>query len=236
YTFPKNSKQIVILDLEHRDKVLSSEINVVSKTEISGHRHSDAWAKDQRLFFDIEFSRPYKNVTFLNDKTEGENVKAAFEFDASEGSELEIKVAISAVDEAGAKKNLEAEIGNKSFQHIKNEAETVWGKQLRKIEIETQNDPDSYRDQKTIFYTALYHTMIAPNLYQGVDGRYRGMDLKIHQSNDFENYTVFSLWDTYRAAHPLYTIIEKERTTHFINSLLAKYNEGGILPIWPLAA
>src|SRR5690606_1983876 len=90
-------------------------------------------------------------------------------------------------------------------------------------------------NQKTIFYTALYHTMLAPNLYQDVDGRYRGMDLEIHQSNDFENYTVFSLWDTYRAAHPLYTIIEKERTTHFINSLLAKYDDGGILPIWPLA-
>ncbi len=230
YTFPENSKQIVILDLEHRDKVLSSQINIISKTEISGHRHSEAWAKDQRLFFNIHFSRPYKNVTFLNDKIEGENVKAAFEFEASEGNELEIKVAISAVDEAGAKKNLETEIGNKSFQEIKNEAEAAWEKQLRKIEIKTENE-----NEKTIFYTSLYHTMLAPNLYQDVDGRYRGMDLKIHQSNDFENYTVFSLWDTYRAAHPLYTIIEKERTNDFINSLLAKYDDGGILPIWPLA-
>lgn len=102
---------------------------------------------------------------------------------------------------------------------------------MKKIVVETANN-----DQKTIFYTALYHTMLAPNLYQDVDGRYRGMDLQIHQSNDFENYTVFSLWDTYRAAHPLYTIIEKERTNDFINSLLAKYVEGGILPIWPLAA
>jgi predicted alpha-1,2-mannosidase len=231
YTFPKNSKQIVILDLEHRDKVLSSEIKVLSKTEISGHRHSDAWAKDQRLFFNIQFSRPYKNVTFLSDKTEGEKVKAAFEFDASEGNELEIKVAISAVDEAGAKKNLETEIGNKSFQQVKTEAETAWENQLKKMIVETSN-----LNHKSIFYTSLYHTMLAPNLYQDVDGRYRGMDLEIHQSNDFENYTVFSLWDTYRAAHPLYTIIEKERTNHFINSLLAKHDEGGILPIWPLAA
>lgn len=237
YTFPKNSKQIVILDLEHRDKVLSSGINVISKTEISGHRHSEEWAKDQRLFFNIKFSRAYKNVTFLNDKTEGEKVKAAFEFDASEGNELEIKIAISAVDEAGAKKNREAEIGNKSFQQIKNEAETAWENQLKKIEIDASTSLNNQKNinQKIIFYTALYHTMLAPNLYQDVDGRYRGMDLEIHQSNDFENYTVFSLWDTYRAAHPLYTIIEKERTTHFINSLLAKYDEGGILPIWPLA-
>ncbi|MEM0517772.1 GH92 family glycosyl hydrolase [Aequorivita flava] len=231
YSFPKNSKQIVILDLDHRDKVLSSEVKVLSNTEISGHRHSDAWAKDQRLFYNIQFSRPYKNVTYLNAKTKGEKVIAAFEFDPSKGNELEIKIAISAVDEAGAKKNLEAEIGNKTFQQIKSEAEAAWENQLEKIEIDTEN-----KDQKTIFYTALYHTMLAPNLYQDMDGRYRGMDLKIHQSNDFTNYTVFSLWDTYRATHPLYTIIEQERTNHFINSLLAKHDEGGILPIWPLAA
>src|SRR5690606_1956367 len=126
YTFPNDSKQIVILDLEHRDKVLSSEINIISKTEISGHRHSDSWAKDQRLFYNIQFFRPYKKATFLNDNTKGEKVKVAFEFDPSEGNKLELKVAISAVDEAGAKKNLEVEIGNKSFQQIKTEAETAW--------------------------------------------------------------------------------------------------------------
>lgn len=233
YTFPKGSKQILILDIEHRDMVLSSEIKALSKTEISGHRHSEAWAKDQRLFFNIEFSRPYKNVEYYSRFVGNWDnpTKVAFEFEASKGNELFVKVGISAVDEAGAKKNLEAEIGNKTFQQIKEEAEAAWEKQLGKIEIETQNE-----NQRTIFYTALYHTMIAPNLYQDVDGRYRGMDLEIHQSNDFENYTVFSLWDTYRAAHPLYTIIEKERTNHFINSLLAKHDEGGILPIWPLAA
>ena len=233
YTFPKGSKQILILDIEHRDMVLSSEIKALSKTEISGHRHSEAWAKDQRLFFNIEFSRPYKNVEYYSRFVGNWDnpTKVAFEFEASKGNELFVKVGISAVDEAGAKKNLEAEIGNKTFQQIKEEAEAAWEKQLGKIEIETQNE-----NQRTIFYTSLYHTMLAPNLYQDVDGRYRGMDLEIHQSNDFENYTVFSLWDTYRAAHPLYTIIEKERTNHFINSLLAKHDEGGILPIWPLAA
>ncbi|MCG2417720.1 GH92 family glycosyl hydrolase [Aequorivita sp. F47161] len=249
YTFPKDSKQIVILDLEHRDKVLSSEIKTLSKTEISGHRHSNAWAKDQRLFYNIEFSRPYKIVAYYSPtEAPGYNpTKAAFEFDASEGNDLEIKVAISAVDEAGAKKNLEAEIGDKSFQQVKEEAETAWEKQLRNIDVSTtlNNQSSANRglsgaevrnNQKIIFYTALYHTMLAPNLYHDVDGRYRGMDLEIHQANDFKNYTVFSLWDTYRAAHPLYTIIEKERTNDFINSLLAKYDEGGILPIWPLAA
>ncbi|WP_310992970.1 GH92 family glycosyl hydrolase [Aequorivita marina] len=243
YTFPKDSKQIVILDLEHRDKVLSSEVKTISKTEISGHRHSEAWALDQRLFYNIQFSRPYKKVTYLNDRTDGEKVIAAFEFDASESNELDIKIAISAVDETGAKNNLEAEIGEKSFQQIKQEAQAAWENQLNKINVSTEltlneagglNNQESI-DRKTIFYTALYHTMIAPNLYQDVDGRYRGMDLKIHQATDFTNYTVFSLWDTYRATHPLYTIIEQERTTDFINSLLAKHDEGGILPIWPLA-
>ena len=128
-------------------------------------------------------------------------------------------------------KNLEAEIGNKSFEQIKNEAEAIWEKQLEKVVVESSNT-----DFKSIFYTALYHTMIAPNLYQDVDGRYRGMDLEIHQTTDFDYYTVFSLWDTYRAAHPLYTIIEQERTNDFINTFLAKYDEGGILPIWDLSA
>ncbi|QAA82552.1 glycoside hydrolase family 92 protein [Aequorivita sp. H23M31] len=230
YTFPKNSKQIIILDLEHRDQVLSAEIKTASNIEISGHRHSKAWAENQMLFYNLQFSRPYKKVEFYTN-SEGKKHKAAFEFDPSQGNRVEVKVGISAVDEAGAKMNLETEIGNKSFEQIKANAEEIWEKQLQKISIETED-----KNQKTVFYTALYHTMIAPNLYQDVDGRYRGMDLKVHQTDNFENYTVFSLWDTYRAAHPLYTIIEKDRTNEFIKSLLAKHDEGGILPIWPLAA
>src|SRR5690606_15310893 len=138
---------------------------------------------------------------------------------------------ISAVDEAGAKQNLETEIGSKTFEQIKTEAQNAWESQLEKIVIESDN-----ADYKTNFYTALYHTMLAPSLYQDVDGRYRGMDLEIHQTKDFEYYTVFSLWDTYRGAHPLYTIIEQERTNDFINTFLAKYDEGGIMPIWDLSA
>ena len=247
YTFPENSKQIIILDLEHRDEVLSAEINARSKTEISGHRHSKAWAENQMLFYNIQFSKPFKNSEQFPSLEEQGGVqkatKIAFEFDASEGNVVELKVGISAVDEAGAKMNLESEIGNRSFEQIKTAAEEAWERQLQKINVSTtlnnhasttlSNQGDI--DKKTIFYTALYHTMIAPNLYQDVDGRYRGMDLKIHQTDDFENYTVFSLWDTYRATHPLYTIIEQDRTNEFIKSLLAKYDEGGILPIWPLA-
>ncbi len=231
YTFPKNQKQVVILDLEHRDKVLSSQVNLVSDTEISGHRHSKAWAEDQRLFYYITFSKPYKKVHFLNNKKQGEKVIAAFEFDNTETNILEVKVAISAVDEEGAKKNLDEEIRDKTFEEVKTQAQEIWEKQLEKIVIESDNN-----DYKTNFYTALYHTMLAPNLYQDVDGRYRGMDLKVHKTEEFKYYTVFSLWDTYRATHPLYTIIEQERTNDFINTFLAKYDEGGIMPIWDLAA
>jgi len=231
YIFPEKSKQIIILDLEHRDMVLDSKLNLISPTEVSGYRFSKAWAEDQRLFFNIRFSKPYKNVTLLNDASEGKKVKAAFEFDEKKGSTIEVSVGISAVDETGAKKNLDSEIGSKSFEEIKTEAENAWTKQLEKIVVETPSNED-----KTNFYTALYHTVIAPNLYQDVDGRYRGMDMKIHQTNDFEYYSVFSLWDTYRAAHPLYTITETERTSDFINTFIAKNEEGGILPMWDLSA
>tara|TARA_R110002012_G_scaffold291564_1_gene486082 strand:+ start:94841 stop:97771 length:2931 start_codon:yes stop_codon:yes gene_type:complete len=230
YTFPENDKQIVILDLEHRDEVLNSKATVYSNTEIGGFRHSKAWATNQMLFYNIQFSRPFKNMTFLNDTGEGKQVKVAFEFDAAESQSLEIKIGISAVDEAGAKQNLQKEIGEKTFDQVKTEAQKIWETQLEKIVIESDN-----ADYKTNFYTSMYHTMIAPNLYQDVDGRYRGMDLEIHQTTDFDYYTVFSLWDTYRAAHPLYTIIEPERTNDFINTFLAKYDEGGIMPIWDLS-
>jgi len=231
YQFAEGSKQIIILDLEHRDEVLDAKLTINSKTEISGHRFSKAWATDQRLFFDMLFSKPFTKVTFLDDKKEGKKVKAAFEFDTTTGNEINITIGISPVDEEGAMQNWQLEIGSKSFEEIKKEAQGVWEKQLEKIVIESEDF-----DYKTNFYTAMYHTMIAPNLYQDIDGRYRGMDMKIHETKEFDYYTVFSLWDTYRAAHPLYTIIEQDRTNDFINTFLAKYDEGGIMPIWDLSA
>ena len=231
YQFSEGSKQIIILDLEHRDEVLDSKLTINSKTEISGYRFSKAWATDQRLFFDMLFSKPFTKVTFLEGKTAGKKVKAAFEFDNTTGNEIKVTVGISPVDEEGAIHNWQLEIGNKSFEQIKKETQQAWEKQLEKIVIESEDF-----DYKTNFYTALYHTMIAPNLYQDIDGRYRGMDMKIHKTNEFDYYTVFSLWDTYRAAHPLYTIIEQNRTNDFIKTFIAKYEEGGIMPIWDLSA
>jgi predicted alpha-1,2-mannosidase len=216
-----------MLDLEHRDKLLEHGLQLISETEIIGKRFSSAWATEQMLFFYITTSHPIKN---WNTKQEVTPKKIALNFDNPNNEPVSIKIGISAVDEAGAKLNLETEIGNKDFETVKKQANDSWEKQLSKILIEDKN-----YDNKVNFYSALYHTMIAPNLYQDVDGRYRGMDLEIHKTKDFDYYTVFSMWDTYRAAHPLYTIIEQKRTNDFIHTLTAKYDEGGILPIWDLS-
>lgn len=230
YQFPSSENQYVILDLVHRDKVLDAKIDKISNTEIVGYRHSEAWAKDQRLFYAIKTSHPFNDV-LQSPPQQGISGarRTSLNFINPKNEPIIIKVGISAVDIDGARKNLDAEIGNKDFDTVKKEAQDYWEEQLEKIVIESDD-----LDKKTNFYSALYHTMIAPNRYQDVDGRYRGMDLEIHNA-DFDYYTVFSLWDTYRAAHPLYTIIEQEKTNDFINTFLAKYDEGGIMPMWDLA-
>jgi predicted alpha-1,2-mannosidase len=231
YTFPSAEKQVVILDLVHRDKVLEAKIDKISNTEIVGYRFSEAWAKDQRLFFAIQTSHPFEDVLQppKEDGTE-DAMRTALTFINPNNDPINIKIGISAVDIVGAKQNLKQEIGTTSFENVKKVAQDTWERQLHKIVVETDQT-----DDKINFYTALYHSMLAPNLYQDVDGRYRGMDLNIHQTKDFEYYTVFSLWDTYRATHPLFTIIEQDKTNDFINTFLAKYDEGGIMPIWDLA-
>ena len=232
YQFPSAENQIVILDLIHRDKVLDAKIDKISTTEIQGFRFSDAWAKDQRLYFYLKTSHPFiDQVQSPSAQGSSGARKSALTFINPNNEPVIIKIGISAVDEAGARQNLETEIGSLTFDEVKKKAEVTWEKQLEKIVIESSN-----LDHQTNFYTAMYHTMIAPNLYQDVDGRYRGMDLKIHQTHEFDYYTVFSLWDTYRATHPLYTIIEQDKTNDFINTFLAKYDEGGIMPIWDLSA
>ena len=232
YNFPTAENQFVILDLLHRDKVLKAKITKVSDTEIVGYRFSEAWASDQRLYFVIKTSHSFTDVLQSPPKKGMDGAqKIALNFINPNNEPVILKVGISAVDIEGAKKNLDKEIGKYTFEQVKKIAEDFWENQLEKIVLEDDN-----KDNKTNFYTSMYHVSIAPNLYQDVDGRYRGMDLKIHETKDFDYYTVFSLWDTYRAAHPLYTIIEQEKTNDFVNTFLAKYNEGGIMPIWDLSA
>ncbi|WP_298514775.1 GH92 family glycosyl hydrolase [uncultured Kordia sp.] len=232
YTFPSAENQVVMLDLIHRDKVLDAKIEKVSDTEIVGYRFSEAWASDQRLFYVIKTSHPFDDMLQSPPKQGMPGARrSALRFKNPNNEPIIIKVGISAVDVEGAKKNLETEIGEKSFAAIKKKAQDTWEQQLGKIVIESDDI-----DYKTNFYTSLYHTMIAPNLYQDVDGRYRDMDLEIHESKEHTHYTVFSLWDTYRAAHPLYTIIEQDRTNDFIKTFIKKYESGGIMPIWDLSA
>ncbi|MDY2586275.1 GH92 family glycosyl hydrolase [Winogradskyella aquimaris] len=237
YQFPSAENQYVVLDLEHRDKLLGHKINKLNATEINGYRLSSAWAKDQRLFYHLRFSHSIKDIVYhdgdgtaVSKNYKFESKKAIIQFENPNNEPILIKTGISAVDEVGAYKNLEAEVLNKDFETVKQEVQRAWESQLEKIVIESDD-----LDKKTNFYSALYHTMIAPNIYKDVDGRYRGMDLEIHQTKDFDYYTVFSLWDTYRAAHPLYTIIEQEKTNDFINTFLTKYDEGGIMPMWDLS-
>ncbi len=233
YTFRRKANAHVLIDLTHRDEVIDSYIRVLDSRRIEGLRRSKSWAKDQIAYFAAEFDRDFDATLFVDDvpasDARGKNVKAVLRFDVKTRTRVRAKVALSSVDEAGAWKNLRAEADGWDFDATRKAALHTWNDQLHKIEVEGGTD-----EQKTIFYTALYHTMLQPNTFEDVDGRFRGMDGKIHDSPGYTRYTVFSLWDTYRAAHPLYTIIERERTLDFIRTFLAMYQESGRLPVWEL--
>ncbi|UCF04157.1 MAG: GH92 family glycosyl hydrolase [bacterium] len=239
YTFPASEAANIIIDLQHRDPVIASAVRIIGSDEIEGFRRSDAWANDQHIYFVAKFSKPFRYFgVALDDSLEmarrgasGRNVKAFLSFATGMDEQVLVKVGISAVDIEGARKNLEAEIPGWDFDGARTAANLAWNEALGCIRID-----GGTKEQRTVFYTALYHTMLAPNLFMDVDGRYRGRDLEVHRADDFEYYTVFSLWDTYRAAHPLFTIIEPERTVDFIRTFIAQYEQGGILPVWELAA
>jgi predicted alpha-1,2-mannosidase len=224
YTFPATNAANIILDLAHRDKVLDSDLKVTGPTTVIGWRRSRAWAKDQVVYFAIEFSQPFT-------KHEFEELRASFSFDARNKKPILVRVGISAVSTEGALRNLRAEIDHWDFDKVKAAAVAAWNRELGKITVTGGADA-----QLTNFYTSLYHAMTAPNVFMDVDGQYRGRDFKIHKATDFTNYTVFSLWDTFRAAHPLYTIVDTKRTRDFIQTFLAQYEQGGRLPVWELAA
>ena len=241
YTYPKPDSAIVLIDLTHRDYVIDSYIKVISNTEIEGFRRSKEWAQDQYVYFVARFSEPFTLFEIKNDsiltrvekEQRGKQLKAALHFNLPDGKnkQLLVKVGISGVDAQGARKNLDTEISGWNFDSVATAARNTWQKNLERIKIS-----GGTTNQKTIFYTALYHSLLNPNLYTDVDGRFRTTDLKIHENEGFTNYTVFSLWDTYRATHPLFTIIEPERTLDFIKTFLAQYKYGGRLPVWELAA
>jgi len=239
YTYPVGKNQSVLVDLAHRDKVTGSWIRVVSPYEIEGYRGSNGWARDQKVYFAAKFSKPIKASGFaLNDSVintngfiEGVNVKAWFGFDEKAGQSLTISVALSAASAENARLNLESETSGLDFDQIRQAAAASWNRELGKIDVK-----GGTKDQKIVFYTALYHTMISPNTYSDVDGSYLGRDFKVHNAGKSGYYTVFSLWDTYRALHPLMTIIDRKRTGDFINTFIHQYQQGGMLPVWELSA
>ena len=217
YTFPAGNASNILVDLFHRDEVLESSIKVISNTQVEGLRRSRSWAENQYVYFVAEFSKPFSSYEIaVDNKTQPgiseagnkKNIKAIFHFSTTAGEKILVKVGISAVSTDGARLNLQTEIPGWEFDKVRNNAREAWQNELSKITVEGGTET-----QKTIFYTALYHTMVNPNTYMDVDGSYRGRDLKIHKDATFTNYTVFSLWDTYRACHPLMTIIDQKRTT-----------------------
>ena len=252
YTFSDSSSANIILDMlsgiyNYDGKVIWSSIRVENDTLVTGFRQTRGWARTKYIYFAMIFSKPIKNYGYKNDEkiiyngfyrkwNEQENfpemagakVRAYFNFDMNKDESLQIKFALSGVSTSGALNNLLTEIPHWNFDKTKSDAEDLWEKELSKIEI-TADD-----NQKIIFYTALYHSFLSPTLYMDVDSTYRGIDQNIHKANDFANYSTFSLWDTYRALHPLFTIIQQQRTNDIINSMLQHQQQSvhKILPVW----
>lgn len=239
YTFPESEDANFIIDLVHRDKVLDSWIEFVSDTEIRGMRRSSNWAEDMVWYFHMEFSKPFvrcgiaiedeldETITEAN----GTHIKAYVGFNTGDGEEIEVKVSLSAVDADGAYQNMQAELPGWGFEKTRQLAYDQWNDLLGKVKTN-----GGKKEQHIVFYTAMYHAYLQPNTFIDVDGRYRGIDRNIHHTDSFTNYTVFSLWDTYRTWHPLMTILEPDRSLDFVKVMLNMYELGGLLPIWELAA
>ena len=209
-----------------------SHIEVVDSVTIQGYRFSDGWARDQHIYFRTRFSKPFEKMELdtaaiiKDNKRIGTAVIARFDFNTQKDEQILVNTAISGVSMEGAAKNLQAEVPENDFDKYLAETKANWNRQLGKIEIKSDNEND-----KVNFYTALYHSMIAPTIYSDVDGAYYGPDKKVHQADGWVNYSTFSLWDTYRAAHPLFTYTEPERVNDMVKSFIAFYEQK-----WPSAS
>ncbi len=235
YTFQDPENPRVKLDLGYSrnwDRTTLAGIQVLNDSTIAGFRHSSGWAKDQRVYFYSIFSQPFEAVQISADgalldrhEAEGADIKAVMDFDLTSGASVVVKTGISMVDLSGALKNLERVAQAGGFDQIRQEVEAAWEQELSKVKV------DATRDNMTQFYTAMYHSMLAPITFSDVDGRFRGADGEIHEG-PATRYSLFSLWDTFRAWHPLATILHLDRVPDMINSMLAHYQESGLLPVW----
>ena len=238
YTFPAGKDGHLILDLVHGiynydGKVLWANLRVENDTLLTGYRITNGWARTNYTYFAISFSQPIRDYGYKDKgkvlyngfwrrfnlernfpEITGRQIVAYFNFDTAEHPELVVKVALSATSTEGALKNLRAEASGKSFEQLAEAARADWNRELNHFEIE------GTPDQKAMFYTSLYHTMINPSVYMDVDGAYRGLDHNIHRAEGFTNYTIFSLWDTYRAEHPFLNLVKPERNADMVESIV----------------
>ena len=255
YTFNNKGIQRLILDLNHGiynydGKTLWAYLRVENDTLLTGYRITNGWARTNYTYFAISLSKPIQNYGYIDrqkvfytgfwkkfdmkknfPEIAGRKVVSYFEFD-NENSEIEVKVALSAVSTEGALKNLRQETDGLSFEDVALQTKQKWNKELSRFQIEGN------KDQTAMFYTSLYHTMINPSVYMDVDGLYRGLDHNIHLAKDFTNYTIFSLWDTYRALHPYFNIFYPDRNADMVKSMLKHYEQSvhKALPVWSHAA
>lgn len=252
YTYPKGEEKQLILDLNHGiynydGKVLWANLRVENDTLLTGYRITNGWSRVNCVYFAISFSKPIIKYGYTDKKKPlytgfwhrfkvnenfpeigGRQIVSWFDFGTGSSDELEVKVALSAVSAGGALKNLQAKTAGYSFDQLAEIANRKWNKELKVIEAE------GTPDQLTMLYTSLYHTMINPSVYMDVDGKYRGLDHEIHQAEDFTNYTIFSVWDTYRALHPLLNVINRQWNTDIVKSMIAHANQSvhKALPVW----
>ncbi len=238
YTFPESSESRIIIDLGEgsADRPTDTYLRQINDTLFEGYRFSSGWASDQREFFSLVVSKPVKDFIIYNNgrkvkanEKKGVFVKGFLEFSTKKNEVIYLKMGVSPVSSSNGLDNLMTEIPEWNFNRVLKDAEDKWNKELSKIHIKTKD-----KAKKRVFYTAMYHSMIAPNVYQDLNGEYRGTDKKVYKDTTFTNYTLFSLWDTYRAAHPLYTITHPERVSDMVNSMVKIFEQQGKLPVWHL--
>ena len=238
YSFAKNDTARLLFDLSFGmgwDRATDALVQQLNDSTIAGYRFSNGWADDQRLFFTAVFSQPIQAIQYyLNDRLQdttagkGNTLKAAIAFNVQQNTPLLVKVALSPVSSQNAMLNMQSEIPGWDFNAVVQQAKDKWNNELAKIDI------DADAPTKEVFYTALYHSLFAPILFNDVNKDYYGADKQIHQNAGFNNYSIFSLWDTYRSLHPLFTITQPDRINDIINTFLNIYKQQGRLPIWHL--
>ncbi|WP_439182099.1 GH92 family glycosyl hydrolase [Carboxylicivirga taeanensis] len=239
YTFPQDEQSGFIIDLGYAlnwDAPTETYIKVLDNNTIEGYRFSSGWASDQRVFFTAKFSKPFETAELFNDNAlsshpsvKGKNTKIIVRFATEEQEKVLVKLGFSSASNAGSGKSLIAEAPHNNFDAYRQQASDVWESELSKITIESHNIT-----WKEKFYTTLYQSMLAPTLLSDTDGQYKGADGQYHTAKDYNKYDTFSLWDTFRAAHPLYTIMHPDRVKDFVSSFLSHYKETGLTPVWSM--